>query len=161
MIQSFGQPASILDILPLKCHCLQAISEEWYYQMYYDMLPMWAFIGHLEKVFHTGNSQVRQYLITHHHFEIHYNGNNVIEVAVTPDEQKVLDVSEDALGDATTLAVEFSYSVSWHPTPVTFSKRLDHYHQFSMHPVHLEVRPSPRLPLAPSCLLSCGECVID
>lgn len=115
---------------------------------------MWAFIGHLEKDVQGGTSKVKQYLYTHSHFEIHYNGDNVIEVAVSPDEQKSLDISEDAVGEAASLSVEFSYSVSWHETPVPFAKRLDHYHQFSMNPVHLEVRsPPPPPPHIQPCTL--------
>lgn len=127
---------------------LQAISNEWYYQMYYDLLPMWAFIGHVDPdpTSAAADAPGRQLLFLHVHFEVHYNGNNVIEVAVTPDESHTLDISEAAVGVEAEVAAEFSYSVSWHETPVEYTNRLDHYHQVSHNPVHLEV---------------CGSCAAD
>lgn len=124
---------------------LQAIAARWYYQMYYDQLPMLALLGRSEKVVHGNGSDFKQYLSLHTHFEMHYNGDNVIEVAVSPDDGRELDVSEGALGDAATLTAEWTYSVSWQETPVEFSNRLDHFHTLSRNPVHLEVgRPCSR-----------------
>ena len=49
--------------------------------MFYDDLPIWGFIGKIEKNIHPGDrAQFKYYLFTHIHFDILYNGNRVIEV---------------------------------------------------------------------------------
>ena len=49
--------------------------------MFYDDLPIWGFIGKIEKILHPGDhTQYKYYLFTHIHFDILYNGNRVIEV---------------------------------------------------------------------------------
>ena len=50
-------------------------------QMFYDDLPIWGFIGKIEKILHPGDrTEYKYYLFTHIHFDILYNGNRVIEV---------------------------------------------------------------------------------
>ncbi len=51
--------------------------------MYYDDLPVWGFIGKLEKLVKTGVR--KEYLFTHFHFEISFNGDKVIEINVSSD----------------------------------------------------------------------------
>lgn len=49
--------------------------------MFYDDLPIWGFIGKVEKILHPGDrTEFKYYLFTHIHFEILYNGNRIIEV---------------------------------------------------------------------------------
>ena len=49
-------------------------------QMYYDDLPIWGFIGKVEKILHPGDrTEYKYYLFTHIHFDILYNGKRVIE----------------------------------------------------------------------------------
>ena len=55
------------------------------WQMYYDDLPVWGFIGKVEKVVKTGAR--KYFLFTHFHFEISYNGDEVIEINVSSDPQ--------------------------------------------------------------------------
>ncbi len=51
--------------------------------MYYDDLPIWGFIGKIEKIVHPGDrTEYKYYLFTHIHFDILYNGKRVIEVRV-------------------------------------------------------------------------------
>ncbi len=50
--------------------------------MYLDDLPVWGFIGKLEKG--AGSSKERLFLFTHFHFELLYNKDNVIEVGRWP-----------------------------------------------------------------------------
>ncbi len=48
--------------------------------MYYDDLPIWGFIGKVEKILHPGDrTEYKYYLFTHIHFDILYNGKRVIE----------------------------------------------------------------------------------
>lgn len=55
------------------------------WQMFYDDLPIWGFIGKIEKILHPGDrTQFKYYLFTHIHFDILYNGNRVIEVHPRP-----------------------------------------------------------------------------
>ena len=43
--------------------------------MYYDDLPIWGFIGKVEKILHPGDrTEYMYYLFTHIHFDILYNG---------------------------------------------------------------------------------------
>jgi Endomembrane protein 70 len=128
------------------CACMQAVAEDYYVQMYYDDLPIYGIVGKTEKLLHAGKPTFRYYLYTHTHFEVHYNGNNVIQV-VMPTPSEPVDVSEDVMPHSgSTLPVEFTYSVSWYETSVPFSKRLDHYDALSRNPIHLEVRPSCSCP---------------
>jgi hypothetical protein len=34
----------------------QAVEDDWYFQMYYDDLPVWGFIGKMEKIIRQGTS---------------------------------------------------------------------------------------------------------
>jgi transmembrane 9 superfamily member 1 len=102
---------------------------------------MWGFIGKTDKILKPGDPEYRYFVFTHSHFEVHYNGEHVIEVAISADNDKLLDVSEDLMpADAVgAMDVEFTYSVSWHETPVPYAKRLDHYEKLPRNPIHLEV----------------------
>ena len=52
-------------------------------QMYFDDLPLWGFVGKVEKIVKTG---VRKYyLFTHFHFEILFKDDKVIEINVSSD----------------------------------------------------------------------------
>lgn len=56
-------------------------------------------------------------LFTHFDFVVHYNGERVIEISVTTDTQKAVDITADKPVDTT-----FSYSVKWLPTTIPFEK---------------------------------------
>ena len=60
---------------------------------------MYGFVGKTEKILHTNSADLRYYLFTHNHFEVHYNGNNIIQVTMTTDATQAIDVSEDVLPD--------------------------------------------------------------
>jgi hypothetical protein len=48
--------------------------------MFFDDLPIWGFIGKVEKLLRPGEKpELRFYLFTHIHFDIHYNEDRVIE----------------------------------------------------------------------------------
>lgn len=117
-------------------------------QMFFDDdLPVWGFVGKTERnkqqqaagaaKQQQQQSDLRFFLFTHFHFDIAYNGDNVIEVNVSTaasDPQKTRDITT-----ASSLAVEFSYSVKWKPTEVELDDRMDRYSRISFLPQHLEV----------------------
>jgi hypothetical protein len=131
-------PISLL-LLPLLLLLLQMFFD--------DDLPVWGFVGKSErnKQQATGaaaanqqQSDLRFFLFTHFHFDIAYNGDNVIEVNVSTaasDPKKTRDITT-----ASSLDVEFSYSVKWKPTEVVLDDRMDRYSRISFLPQHLEVR---------------------
>lgn len=110
-----------------------AVMKDYYYQMYYDDLPIWGFIGKVDK---DGKdpSDYRYYLYKHIHFDISYNKDRVIEVNVRTDPTALADVTEDNDVD-----VEFMYTVKWKETTTTFEKRMEKYSQASSMPHHLEI----------------------
>ena len=84
-------------------------------QMYFDDLPVWGFLGKVEKNFRT--DELRYFLFTHFHFDVEYNGNRVIGVNTFANPQHTVDITAD-----TELNVQFSYSMKWYAvtTPVRF-----------------------------------------
>lgn len=112
-----------------------AITSEYYFQMYYDDLPLWGFIGKVDKEdWNLHENGPRYYLFTHVQFDALYNGNQVIEVQAFSDPSYVVDISEDA-----EINVRFSYSVFWNSTLKSFNNRMDKYSKVSMLPVHQKI----------------------
>ncbi|KAL9995470.1 putative nonaspanin (TM9SF) [Helianthus debilis subsp. tardiflorus] len=110
-----------------------AVAKDYYFQMYYDDLPFWGFIGKVEKD-KTDPSEEKYYLFKHLHFEIRYNKDHVIEINAKADPSAVVDVTEDK-----EIEVEFMYSVKWKETDVPFETRLEKYSQSLSQPHHLEI----------------------
>ena len=129
----------------------QAVKEDWYFQMYYDDLPVWGFIGKMEKIIHHGTSELRYYLFTHIEFDVKYNEDKVIEINVSTNPEQAVDISNDAPD----LKVKFTYSVRWIPTAKKWESRLDRYERFPLNPVHLE---ASRDSLACHCIVITGTC---
>lgn len=102
-------------------------------QMFYDELPVWGFIGKVEKQLQTGTH--KYFLFTHFHFDLSYNDNRVIEINVSSDPVRTVDIST-----TDDLDVQFSYSVKWKETSIPFDHRMDRYARYSFLPQHLEVR---------------------
>ena len=44
---------------------MQAVKEDYYFQMFYDDLPIWGFVGKMEKVDKPHGSEYRYFLFTH------------------------------------------------------------------------------------------------
>ncbi|GIL73933.1 hypothetical protein Vretimale_5121 [Volvox reticuliferus] len=115
----------------------KAVKEDWYFQMYYDDLPVWGFIGRMEKLFKPrGVAEYKYFLFTHIDFDIKYNDDRVIEINVSTDPQEAVNISENVSG---TVKARFTYSVKWTPTATTFEQRLQRYERFPLNPVHLEI----------------------
>ncbi|KAM7529432.1 hypothetical protein LguiB_032842 [Lonicera macranthoides] len=105
-----------------------AVAKEYYFQMYYDDLPLWGFLGKFDK------EADKYYLFKHLHFEILYNKDRVIEVNVQTDPNALVDITEDKKVD-----VEFMYTVKWKETNTPFDKRMEKYSLSSSLPHHLEI----------------------
>lgn len=104
--------------------------------MIYDDLPIWGFVGKIDKILQPPELDVKIMMYTHLHFDIRYNDDHVIEVSLSTEEP--VDISDKAAGSQG-LPLEFTYSVQWIPTNVTFEKRLQRFKNELMAPIHLEV----------------------
>lgn len=103
--------------------------------MFYDDLPVWGFLGKVEKLVKTGKAPVvKYYLFTHFHFELSYNDDRIIEINVSSDPMRTVDIT-----DADKLNIQFSYSVKWKATSIPYEHRMDRYSRYSFLPQHLEV----------------------
>jgi len=91
----------------------RAVKDDFYFQMYYDDLPIWGFIGKVEKIMKPGDTELRFYLFTHVHFDISYNEDKVIEINVSTDPLRTVDITE---GDS--MSVQFSYSATVRARPM-------------------------------------------
>ncbi|XXG65025.1 hypothetical protein AAC387_Pa05g2829 [Persea americana] len=112
-----------------------AIKKDYYYQMYYDDLPLWGFVGKAEESMETMNeTEPRYYLFNHIQFNVIFNQNQVIEISAFSDPSYVVNVTDNAETEA-----EFMYSVRWSGTPVHFGNRMDKYLKSSLLPHHLEL----------------------
>lgn len=111
-----------------------AVSKDYYFQMYYDDLPIWGFLGKVDKEGKDDPSEYKYYLSKHLHFEVFYNKDRVIEVSAKSDPDALVDLTEDKEVD-----LELTYSVKWKETHIPFEKRMEKYSQSSSLPHHLEI----------------------
>ena len=121
---------------------LQAVKSDYYFQMYYDDLPIWGFIGKLERVSKPSGTELRYFIFTHVHFDLAFNADNIVEINVSTDPNQVVDISEDVVGSDANAQVraDFTYSAKWRETEITYDKRTDKYRKNQFLPQHLEVR---------------------
>jgi ketosteroid isomerase-like protein len=106
----------------------EAVKKDYYFQMYYDDLPIWGFVGKVDE------HDMKYLLYTHVHFEVLYNDDRVIEISVATDRSYTVDITEDKA-----VEVEFQYSVKWKETEKPFEKRMEKYAKYSFLPQHLEI----------------------
>ena len=71
----------------------KAVEEDYYFQMYYDDLPIWGFVGKIEKILKPAAPEMRYYLFTHVHFDVAYNGDKVVEINVSTDPLRTVDIT--------------------------------------------------------------------
>jgi hypothetical protein len=109
-----------------------AVKADYYFQMFYDDLPVWGFIGKVESVVQQGIQKF--YLFTHFHFELSYNEDNVIEINVSSDPMRTVDITSDNVP-----SIQFSFSVKWKDTAIPYDHRMDRYAKYSFLPQHLEI----------------------
>ncbi|XP_065867753.1 transmembrane 9 superfamily member 5 isoform X2 [Euphorbia lathyris] len=112
-----------------------AILNEFYFQMYFDDLPLWGFIGKVEEQsWVPDEKKLRFFLFKHVQFDVVYNGDRVIEVSGFSDPNHSVDITEDVDVD-----VEFSYSVLWNGTSASFETRMNRYSRASLMPIHQQI----------------------
>ena len=111
-----------------------AILKDYFFQMYYDDLPIWGFLGRFESVEQDDTTGAKVYLFKHIHFEILYNKDRIIDVFVRNNPNAVVELTEDKEVD-----VDFTYSAKWIPTDIPFEKRLEKYSQASLMLLNLEI----------------------
>ncbi|GFS35259.1 endomembrane protein 70 protein family [Actinidia rufa] len=111
-----------------------AVTKDYYFQMYYDDLPIWGFLGKVDKEGKADPSDYKYYLFNHLHFEVLYNKDRVIEINARTDPSALVDLTEDK-----EVNVDFMYTVKWKETNTPFDKRMEKYSQSSSLPHHLEI----------------------
>ncbi|CAK7329110.1 unnamed protein product [Dovyalis caffra] len=84
-----------------------AVIDDFYFQMYYDDLPLWGFVGKIEEQSRVlGEKKFKYYLFKHVQFDVLYNDNQVIEISAFSDPDHAVDITDDVDMD-----VKFTYSV--------------------------------------------------
>ncbi|KAF5795388.1 putative nonaspanin (TM9SF) [Helianthus annuus] len=111
-----------------------AIEKDYYMQLYFDDLPVWAFIGRMQKNYTNEGTDSISILTTHFDFEVFFNKDRVIEVNLRTDYNSLAYVTEDKEVD-----VAFTYSVGWKMTQQPFDKRMEKYVGYLILPHHLSV----------------------
>ncbi|MBA0719753.1 hypothetical protein Golax_007405 [Gossypium laxum] len=112
-----------------------AVINDFYFQMYYDDLPFWGFVGKIEEDSWTlEKKSLKYFLFKHVQFDVLYNGNQIIEAHAIGDPNQVVDITEDVGVD-----VQFTYSVVWNTTSAAFDTRMDRYSRASSLPIHLKI----------------------
>eukprot|EP00887_Chlorella_sp_A99_P003316 scaffold26.g3316.t1 len=115
----------------------KAIKKDYYFQFFYDDLPIWGYVGKVEATKTADGKEAQKlFLFTHIHFDIAYNTDKIIEINVSTDPSKVVDVSEGVGSD---VQAEFTYSVSWKETTTEFKNRMDKYRKYQFLKQHLEI----------------------
>lgn len=113
-----------------------AVINDFYFQMYYDDLPFWAFIGKAEEQnWVLGGREFKYYLFKHVQFDVLYNENQVIEISAFSDPNYVVDITQDV-----DINVKFTYSVFWNATSAKFETRMDKYSRASLLPMRQQIR---------------------
>lgn len=107
--------------------------------MFYDDLPIWGFIGKVEKILRSAEKpDLKLFLFTHIHFEVMYNGNRIVEINISANPDSTVDITEGE-----NIIVDFTYSVKWKETQTPYERRMDKYSKYSFLPQHLEVGQLP------------------
>ncbi|KAK1416315.1 hypothetical protein QVD17_32104 [Tagetes erecta] len=109
-----------------------AIEKDYYMQLYFDDLPLWAFIGSMRYTDEGKNSIYD--VFTHFEFEVLYNKDQVIEVNLRSDYNSLAYMTNEKEVD-----VGFTYSVKWKMLQQPFEKRMDRYIGSSFLPHHMSV----------------------
>ncbi|CAL9214169.1 unnamed protein product [Arabidopsis halleri] len=111
------------------------IAQDYYFQMYYDDLPLWGFVGKVEgDYFGQEEQHTKYYIFSHLKFNVLYNADEVIEINSFSDPSYLVDISENTETD-----VQFTYSVSWNLTSERSETRMNKYSQASLHPISQKI----------------------
>ncbi|CAG8647962.1 4334_t:CDS:10, partial [Cetraspora pellucida] len=103
-----------------------AVSNNYWYQLFLDELPVWGFVGELDA--NTGDA----FLYTHRDFVISYNNDKIIQVRLESGNPVKL------FWETRDIPIRFSYSVTWEPTEDSFDSRFDKLldTEFFEHKIH-------------------------
>lgn len=112
-----------------------AVLNDFYFQMYYDDLPLWGFIGRVEdNSWNINDEGPKYYLFRHVQFDALYNDDQVIEIRAFSDPANIVDITNTV--DTT---VQFTYSVSWNETFSPFKNRMNKYSRASLLPTPKQI----------------------
>jgi transmembrane 9 superfamily protein 3 len=105
-----------------------AVAYNYWFSMFLDDLPIGGYVGDVDRV--TGD----YYLYTHHHYDISFNGNQIVGVNLTTGTPVKLSLPPDSKE----LRLEFTYSVRWAQSTLPFANRFDRYldSEFFEHKIH-------------------------
>ncbi|XP_043704497.1 transmembrane 9 superfamily member 2-like isoform X1 [Telopea speciosissima] len=111
-----------------------ATKNDFYFQMYYDDLPLWGFVGKVEETWFLDEMKSRYYLFKHVQFDALYNEDQIIDVHAFSDPTDAVDITEDH-----ETIVTFTYSVLWNASSTRFENRMSKYSRSSRLPQHLKI----------------------
>nr|GMD12648.1 transmembrane 9 superfamily member 5 [Ipomoea batatas] len=113
-----------------------AVINDFYFQMYYDDLPFWGFIGKVEDENWTLDGKRPMYFLFNHvQFDVLYNDNQVTEIRAFSDPNHAVDITEDV-----ELDVEFTYSAFWNEeAPTQHKSRTARYSKASLLPLQQKI----------------------
>ncbi|PON79241.1 Nonaspanin [Parasponia andersonii] len=90
--------------------------------MYYDDLPMWSFLGKVDKQGSAGIDDYKYLLYTHIRFQILFNKDRIIDISARIRTSESVDLTEDK-----ETFVEFFYTVYWKKVDFLFEERMAKY----------------------------------
>jgi len=99
----------------------KAIDGGYFYQMYFDDLPVWGMVGE--------GTDGTNYIFTKRLLSVEYNNNRIVEVNMTSDGLEPIEVGHE---------LSFSLTVVWKPTDKSFHNRFERYldNEFFEHQIH-------------------------
>jgi hypothetical protein len=118
----------------------EATARDFFFELFFDSLPIWGYVGEINEedvLLHT--SETHAYLYTHLHFDLGYHEQQVVQVNISFGAPPSFFPERVELTDERSQVVTFSYSVSWHESPMKWSNRLSHIHSSAMLPGTMEV----------------------
>jgi len=112
---------------------IDAINDEYQYEMWVDDLPVFGRVGFAQPNEMMGGKLY--FLITHRHFHIRYNGDQVITVNISTRLQPghYVEIKKDTPLDQ----IHFTYSVAWSPTKIPYGERWEE--QMQSNPTRYQV----------------------
>ena len=122
---------------------IDAIDESYQYQLLLDNLPVTGLIGFKQNInfqntshgITTKNDNL-YFLITHRHFHIKYNKNEIITVNISTRLQS--DHYIEIKRDYDLNKIQMTYSVSWSSTDISYKNRIDAQMNFNLNKYELE-----------------------
>lgn len=117
-----------------------AIMNEYFFEMYIDDLPLWSFVGRHIPATVFSRQVSRCFLLTHFDFKIGYNGDRVVEVNMSADASRQVELPEGKPGEQVQpISVDFTYSVSWKQSSIPYAQRMEKYLRYSFFGHELEI----------------------